>query len=161
MRLLNPKGFTLIELTIVIALFSLVSTLLLFNVSKPKAFADITSSEDLIISTLKEVQSKSMLGGLEGLAQPTTFGVHFEQDKYVLFRGAVYNPADSFNLETPLKPNLSFSQISLPNQNIIFSRLSGEVQGFVSTQNSFTLLEKNTSETRIFTINRFGAINVN
>jgi len=102
-----------------------------------------------------------MLGSLEGLAQPTTFGVYFEQDKYVLFRGAVYNPVDSFNLETPLKPNLSFSQINLPNQNVIFSRLSGEVQGFISTQNSFTLLEKNTSETRVFTINRFGAINVN
>ncbi len=142
------KGFTLVELMVAVALFSIISTLLLVNLSRPKAFADISSSENLIYVTLKEAQNLAASG-------QETSGVHFDRGKFVLFDGSSYNPSSSTNLVTTLDPSLSIESINAPGGNVLFSRLSGETSG-----GSF-ILKSASGETKTFTINRFGAVNVN
>src|SRR3989344_4393922 len=114
MKRLNSKGLTLVELTIAIALFTILSSFLLFDITSQKTFADIESTEDLIFVTVKEAQNLAMAGGTE------SYGVHFETDRYVLFQGSTYNPADPSNLETALDPNLTISSVTLPSGDIIF-----------------------------------------
>lgn len=160
MKRYTCSGFTLVELIIVISLFSIIFAFIFINFARPKVFADIKSSEDLVFVTIKEAQNLSMSGATGGTGAGH-FGVHFEQDKFVLFEGSTYNPADSSNLVTLLSPNLSIESITLQSGNIIFSRLSGEVSGINPGQDSFVLRETNSGETRTFTTNRFGVVDVN
>lgn len=159
----NLGGFTLIELIIVISLFSIIFAFLFTNVARPKVFADLAATEDLIYITIKEAQNLAMSGGTNESGTKVDFGIHLEQDEFILFQGASYNPGDPSNLETDLSPNLVIESISLPTgSDIIFSQISGEVQGLsFGVNGSFVLRETNTDETRTFTINRYGAIDVN
>lgn len=155
-KFFNSDGFTFVEIIITIGLFSIIFALITVSMVRPKATADIKSAEDQIYITLKEAQNLAMKGPLD------RFGVHFEQNKFVLFQGSTYNPGDSSNLETTLDSNLSIESISSPSgANIIFSQLSGEVQGLSLDESaSFVLRESNTNETRNFTITSLGAVDV-
>ena len=149
MKRLNSKGLTLVELTIAIALFTILSSFLLFDITNQKTFADFESTQDLIFVTVKEAQNLAMATRTE------SYGVHFETDRYVLFQGSTYNPADPSNLETTLDSNLTISSVTLPSGNIIFFPLIGEA----GSPGSFVL--KDAAGAKTFTINQFGAINVN
>ncbi len=154
----NRNGFTLTEILITIALFSIIFAIVFVGMARPKAYADIESTENLIYITVKEAQNLAMKG------PASSFGVHFEQNKFVIFQGATYTLGDPSNLETTLDPNLLIESISLPtlNTDIIFSQLSGEVQELtLGASGSFVLRETNTNETRTFTITSLGAVDVN
>lgn len=149
------KGFTLIELILVISLFSITFTLIFTTLVRPRSFADLVSTEDLIYSTVKEAQSLSMSN------PQREYGVHFEQDKFILFEGSTYSPGDPNNLETTLTTNLSIESITLSNGDIIFSQISGEVRNYTSGQDSFVVRESNTNESKTFTVNRIGSLDAN
>jgi len=153
----KSNGFTLIEILLVISLFAIASSILLLNITRPKGIADIQSTENLIYATIKEAQSLAMAGPTGG------YGVHFEQDRFILFEGATYSSGNSNNLETTLNTNLTIESISLPGGNdIVFSQISGEVQGLSLGQSgSFLLRESNTSVTKAFTVTSLGAVDVN
>ena len=151
MKRLNSKGLTLVELTIAIALFTILSSFLLFDITNQKTFADFESTQDLIFVTVKEAQNLAMATRTE------SYGVHFETDRFVLFQGSTYNPGDASNLVTALGSNLTIDSITLPSGDIIFSPLIGEAV----SQGSFVLKDTGGSETKTFTINQFGAIDVN
>lgn len=151
----NLNGFTFIELILVISLFSIIFVFIIPSLVRPRSFADIVSTQELIYSTVKEAQSLSMTNPQKA------YGIRFEQDKFILFEGSTYSPSDTNNLETTLTTNLSIESISLPSGDIIFSQLSGEVQNYTSGQDSFVLRENNTNDTKIFTINKIGTLNAN
>ena len=151
MKRLNSKGLTLVELTVAIALFTILSSFLLFDITSQKTFADFESTEDLIFVTVKEAQNLAMATRTE------SYGVRFETDRFVLFQGSTYNPGDASNLVTALGSNLTIDSITLPSGDIIFSPLIGEAV----SQGSFVLKDTGGSETKTFTINQFGAIDVN
>jgi prepilin-type N-terminal cleavage/methylation domain-containing protein len=152
----KSNGFTLIEILLTISLFTIATTLLLVNITRPKGIADIQSTENLIYAGIKEAQSQAMAG-------PTgSYGVHFEQDRFTLFEGSTYSPGDPNNLETTLNTNLTIESISFPGGDLVFTQISGEVQGLLLGQSrSFKLKESNTSETKTFTITSLGAVDVN
>ncbi len=151
----NLYGFTFIELILVISLFSIIFVFIIPSIVRPRSFADIVSTQELIYSTVKEAQSLAMTNPQK------EYGIHFEQDKFILFEGSVYSLSDPNNLETTLTTNLTIELITLPSGDIIFSQLSGEVQNYTSGQDSFVLRENNTNDTKIFTINKIGTLNAN
>lgn len=155
----KSNGFTLIEILLVISLFAITSVILLVNITRPKGIADIQSTENLIYATVKEAQTLAMAGSTGD------YGVHFEQDRFVLFEGSTYSPGDTNNLETTLNTNLTIELISLPSGgggDVVFSQISGEVQGLsLGESGSFVLRESNTSVTKAFTITSLGAVDVN
>ena len=151
----NLYGFTFIELILVISLFSIIFVFIIPSIVRPRSFADIVSTQELIYSTVKEAQSLAMTNPQK------EYGIHFEQDKFILFEGSVYSLSDPNNLETTLTTNLAIESITLPSGDIIFSQLSGEVQNYTSGQDSFVLRENNTNDTKIFTINKIGTLNAN
>jgi len=148
-------GFTFIELILVISLFSIIFVFIIPSLVRPRSFADIVSTQELIYATVKEAQSLTM-------ANPQReYSVHFDQDKFILFEGSTYTPGDPNNLETTLTTNLSIESITLPGGDIIFSQISGEVQNYTFGQDSFVLRESNTNDSKTFTINRIGALDAN
>ena len=153
----NPKGFTLIEILLTISLFIIASVLLLVNITRPKSIADIKSTENLIYTTIKEAQITAMAGST------SDYGVHFEQDRFILYEGGVYAQGDPNNLETTLNDNLTIESINFPggSPDLLFSQISGEVQNWSLGQSgTFELKEANTNEIKTFTITSLGAVDV-
>ena len=151
------NGFTLIEILLAIALFTIATVILLVNITRPKGVADLQSTVDLIYATTKKTQGLSLAG------PSGDYGVHFEQDRFVLFEGTIYSASDTNNLETTLNTNLTIESISLPagGADIVFSQISGEVQGLSLGQSgSFVLRESNTGESKVLTITSVGAVDV-
>lgn len=154
----NSAGFTFVEIIVVIGiLFTLfgIASLSLVSTRSNVSLDTITST---LITDLSGQQIKSMVGDTEGRAANDTYGVYFEQDKYVLFHGLSYSPSDSSNFTIPIKEPVKISSILLPASSIVFSLRSGQVNGFSSLQNSITLQDFVTGEQKTITINRYGVV---
>lgn len=161
---LLENGFSLIEILLVISLMVIILSLATPNLFNPLGQEKVNSLASDITINLKDAQIKAMYSETLGQAATAEFGVHFSTSSYTLFRGTVFNPADTNNfsvtLTNGLSINLNLPCLSSPNDcnNIIFSKLSGEVQNFDQTKNSLCLTD--TLNNRILlTTNFLGVIN--
>lgn len=150
------SGVTLVELVLVIGLFTLLATAGLLSLITPQQKLTADSAKNLILLTVKEAQNKAMTG-----VEAKNFSVHFESGGFSLFKGTIFDSTDPENLVTNLDPSLSFTAINLPSQNIVFSKLSGEAENFDPALNSIILTDSQTGKNFTFTLNRLGAVNVN
>lgn len=121
----NPKkGFTLIELLVVLAILSFLVFIALarFGVFGRQVSLDTASQQ--IISTLQLARNQTLASEDE-----TVYGVHFETDRYVLFKGVVYDPSDINNKETVLTSTeiyeINLKPVLGVDANVIFVRVRG------------------------------------
>jgi len=100
----NPKrGFTLIEVMLVMAIFSLLMGFVTINLLRPQNKASVDSLSTQLIADIKQQQLKAMVGDSEGQATSQQFGVYFESDGYTLFRGSSYSASEASNFEVTLE----------------------------------------------------------
>lgn len=151
------KGFSLVEVLVVTAALATLFGLVSVNLLSARGKADMSSSVNTAIADIRSQQLKAMLGETQS-ASVSAYGVYFTTSNYVLFRGSSYNPADSANVTISLPDSLRFTVINLPSAQVVFSPGSGEVSSFVSNQNSLTLGNTQTNETKTFLINRLGVV---
>jgi len=121
------SGFTLIELLVVISLFLIIAVLTItsFHFFEVKSVLDRTTKE--IISTLELARNRTLAS-----EEDSRWGVYFEQDKLILFKGAIYDP-ESINKEiNDISKRLEIYNIDLfDNSNeVVFTRLLGETNNF-------------------------------
>jgi prepilin-type N-terminal cleavage/methylation domain-containing protein len=116
------EGFSLIEIIIVMAL---VLILVAASFSAYPLFTkktDLTSSVERIVDTLRLAHSNTLAseGGI-------SYGVHFENDKFAVFKGTSYSVSDPNNILFDLDSDLEIYDIDLNGggQDIIFNRLTG------------------------------------
>lgn len=116
------KGFTLIEILVVIAILVLLSAL----VWPP--FMDFKRNESLRAVVL-EVESVLQQARSETLAARggNNFGVKFEVDRVTLFIGNSYDSLDPTNRVTLLPKIVNISNIELTGDStvVVFERLTG------------------------------------
>ena len=83
------KGFTLIELVLVMGIFSTligITSLSLFNIQHATA---LSADVNVFIADLKQQQLKAMVGESDGVGgSGYGYGVHFTANNYTLFRGS-------------------------------------------------------------------------
>lgn len=116
------RGFTLIELLIIIAIIGLIAT---FSVSSFIEYRDSQISRTVVAdihSLIKETKQKTIAAETTG-----QFSIYFSTSSLTVFEGSVYSPTGISNKvynfpNTNLDINLSDS-----SQQILFSRLTGEV----------------------------------
>jgi type II secretory pathway pseudopilin PulG len=154
----EKNGFTVIEIIIVLMFFSLLTGLITLNLLNVKHRSTVNSQVMTLISDLKTQQLKAMVGDSEGRTSNDNYGIFFETNKYTLFHGTTYLATESSNFTVDLGDNMSVSNITLPGSKIVFSKLSGELTGFVSGANTFTIKNVLSGDQKIFTLNRFGVI---
>lgn len=150
-------GFTLIELMIVIAIFTTligISTISLSNLIPTASFA--TSSQSLI-SDIKSQQFNAMTGYTGGSGDGSSYGIYLESNRYTLFTGSAYNPSATSNYIINLPTTNTISNISFSTNSIVFSQNSGEISGFNPTTASFQL-DSSSGKTVTFTFNKLGVI---
>jgi len=158
MQLKTSKGFTLVEVLMVMVISLTIMGLAAVSLLRTKQITDINNSVGQIISDINSQQLKAMVGATDGVLDSTPYGIFFTQGSYILFRGTSYSSTDSANTVISLEENINISNISFPSSTIVFSRQSGEVIGFNPSNNNLTINDITSDEQRTITINRYGVV---
>lgn len=156
MRNNNKSGFTLIELVVVMGILLMLFGFLSFNLVGVQRKISINSTADDLVSDMASQQTKAMSG--EGSISGESYGIYFQSDKYTLFKGTSYSSSDSNNFVVSLESGISFSNINLLGNSIIFSNRNGELSSFSQSQNSVTINDSQGQKTETITINRYGVV---
>ncbi|MBI2028156.1 MAG: type II secretion system protein [Candidatus Levybacteria bacterium] len=146
----SGRGFTLVELGIVIGMLATLigfATISLLNVQQK---ASINTTVQVIIADLKAQQAKAMIGDTEGRPTPSPYGVHLDNDQYVLFYGSTYSSTETTNFVVKLSENLEFTT---PSTDIIFSQTTGEISSPVSIT-----IRNTSSEEKTIQLNKYGVV---
>lgn len=163
------KGFTLIEIIIVLAIFSVLSLAGIESITEFQKSALLRGTSDEFAAILRSARTKSISGELLEGEKPEDFssdglpiyGVKTDSSSYTLFRRyqLVCNPPnpcpavqDSDLENYLLSPQLSFAG----SGQIVFQRITGSPVGGSSLQ--FTLLRTSTSDQSIIEINDKGVV---
>lgn len=149
------KGFTLIELLIVVGIIGILLIITLSRIGNFGSQTDLDTTAQRVVSTLERARNQTLAS-----EDATVYGVHFETTKYVLFKGATYDPLDTNNKEYDIS-STTISNITLASSippppagaDVVFDR----VRGTTSNSGSVTLqLVADTSKTKVIVINALG-----
>lgn len=153
----RQAGIALVEILLVSAISAVLFGLVTINLLKTQHTASIQSTLSTLISDIKSQQNKAMAGATEGRNTADKYGIYFQANKYILFHGTVFNPNDSSNFTVNLDQNITITT-AFPTSSLVFLQMSGEINGFVSGQNTITLQNTSGNEQKIITINRYGVV---
>lgn len=149
------KGFTAVEILIVIIALSIIMIVILPQFSTMRGNQVFKSAVSDILSSLNKAQSQT-LASVDSLS----YGVHFQSDKVIIFRGTVFSNADVTNeiveITSPaFISNVTLGGVSGFTGDVYYNRLSG------SPNNSGVITVSNSSLTKIITIPVSGSASVN
>lgn len=113
-------GFTLIELLIVAAVIAILLIIVLARLGLFGQQSEVSLTAQRIISTLEIARNQTLASEGE-----TVYGVHFESDKYVLFKGTTYSSIDPDNKEFTLSVVEIFDTIVTGGNDVVFTRIRG------------------------------------
>lgn len=153
------SGFTVIEILVSLFIFTtiiMLPTLFFWGIGRNN---DLEATTREVISAINGAQANTISGKSTDGQQPISHGIHFAFSYYVVFTGASYNPNDSNNARNDLSTGMSFSQIQLPNSEILFEKVTGKVLNYDADQNYIVLRENNTQKTKRITVSSAGAAN--
>lgn len=153
------KGFTIPELLITMGIIAILFGFVSVNLIRLQRHSSLTTTVDTLVSDLYSQQNKSMVGDTQESGVISDYGVYFEINRYVLFRGSTYDPLDTANFPVNLVQSLTFSSITFPSSNVIFSKGSGET-GLTSGSNTTTLTDSTNGEQKIINVNKYGSITI-
>ena len=116
------KGFTFLELLIVLAVLS---TITVIGADSMRAFAEtssLNSATDSVLAAVEQAHSRTLAS-----KQSSQYGVHFQNDQVILFQGATYTAGSASNTVTMLPPRSQIATVSLTGggNEVIFNRLTG------------------------------------
>lgn len=154
----KQKGFTLIELVIIMGILLLLFGFVMVNLLQEENIVSVNASVDILISDISSQQTKAMAGKSDGVSSGNGYGIYFESDRYTLFKGNTFSATDSANFTVILEENIVFSNVAFPNDIVVFSALSGEVNGFSDGNNTITIANVQGQEIKTITLNRYGVV---
>lgn len=114
-------GFTLIEIVVVIGLMSILAAIGFLRFGLLRDNADITTATQHMIATLQLARNQTLAS-----LDDTVYGIHFESDRYILFKGSTYDSAASDNEVKEIGSGLEIYDIDVGGgSEVIFNRLDG------------------------------------
>lgn len=121
------KGFTLVELMVVMAIAVLLGGLALPALRIAQKGSELDSAVESLVSVLRLAQNRTLAS--EGASQ---YGVFFDTaaspDRYILFKGATYATRDAgYDEPFSLPQSVEMSAVAIPQGEIVFARLTGTV----------------------------------
>lgn len=154
----NNKGFTLIEMLVVISLFAILAGLATINLARPQSRATLNSAMPKLVAEIRNQQANAMYKKVNDNNNTKNYGVYFESDGFTLFEGTTYNPTKESNYKINTDTGIEITNINLPNQQIVFEKGSGEVFNYSVSQNTFSLTNTQINESINLSINRYGIV---
>ena len=113
----SPKGFTLIEVLVVVTISSMLLVMGLFASFDFYRNYLLSTERDIALGAIEKARSRALSNMFE-----SSFGVHIENSQYVIFRGSTYIVGAGTNEMIP--GNTSISKSPAP-YNIVFAELTG------------------------------------
>lgn len=146
------KGFSLIEVIIVIAIFTVLFTITSTAFSRFNNNQALNRSVSEATSILDEARALTLAS-----KNNTVYGVHFQSDKVILFTGQIFSDLDPDNKINIISSRVFISNIALlgGGNEIIFQRLTGKTE----QNGTITLsLISDSSKSKIITVQVSGII---
>lgn len=148
----KAKSFTLIELIVTIGIILVLVVLGALAFRTFQKESNLANNTEEIINILRFAQNKTLAS-----EDASTYGIHFENDKFVLFKGAVYDPLASDNDVYNLSSSVEINEINLAGgaSEVIFDRVTGTTvqSGNISLRSKLDL-----SKTRVVYIESSGQV---
>lgn len=146
------RGFTTIEIVIVLVIAAIIFTIAVSVFSRFNKNQALGGSADDVASVLVQARSQTLSG-----KDYYAYGVHFENDRVVLFRGESYDPSTTTNKEVRLSVLSTIVDISLAGggSDVLFQKQTG------ATNESGTIvvaLSDDTSASTTITISPTGVV---
>ena len=148
----NSLGVTLIELLVIIGILVTFAVISVSTFWYSRRESDLDNSTEEIINVLRVAQNKTLAS-----TDASNYGVHFEANKFVLFKGTIYDHLTEDNDIYNLNNGLEIYGINLAGggSEIVFDRVTGTTSQFGSVSlRSKTVLSK----VRTIYIENFGQI---
>lgn len=144
------KGFTIVELLVSMGILAVIFAISTITLSTIIPNTSSSTSTDTLMSDLRSQQTMAM-------SNDSYYGVHFETNSYTLFKGNTYDPSNVSNFSVALDPTVTFANITLPGNQIVFTPGSGDVAGYLGGFDSFQIKNIQTGKTTDLRINTYGA----
>ena len=141
-------GITLTELLVVMAFFSILFAIGIVSLGGLEREVNIGRYASEIKTTIYQAQAQTINGIVSG--------VYFESNRFVLFQGDSFVEGAPENIETLLPGALVISAINRPSQTVLFTKLTGYVDGFIDPAN--LTLTSSSGHTKTITINQPGRV---
>jgi Tfp pilus assembly protein FimT len=118
----SRRGITFIEVVIIIAIIGIISLIAIPRFLEIKNLQILKNASSDIVSSLSKARSETM-----GSLDSSSYGVHFQSDKIIIFRGTSFTDNDSENENINIITPATISDISLTGgvSDIYFNRLIG------------------------------------
>ncbi|MDQ3245204.1 MAG: prepilin-type N-terminal cleavage/methylation domain-containing protein [bacterium] len=116
------KGMTLVEILLVLSILVVLLIVVLPNFARFRSSQVLSATVSDILSSLDKARSQS-LNSLDS----SEYGVHFDSNQIVIFKGIVYSALTATNEIIPISSPASLSTITLASggSDVYFARLSG------------------------------------
>lgn len=148
------NGYTLIEILIATAIIVLIAGLALAGLKTYKTSSELVGAAEDGISYLEDARAKTLAS-----RNASQYGVHFEENRIVFFKGTIFVAADSNNIIQTFPASIEISSISLNSggSEVIFERLTGATNNYGAIT---VRLKNDLQKTRIITIEQSGAVHL-
>lgn len=153
-------GFTLVEVLVVMGLMAILAGLAFTNFIRPQNQASLDSIVSTLVADIKSQQIKAMSGDSVSASTAQAHGVYIQSGSYTLFKGTSYSGSDTDNYTVAADTGVTLST-TLPSTQVVFTKGTGDVTGFIAGQNTITITSSGTGTSKTLTLNRYGAITVN
>ena len=150
------RGYTLIELIIVLGIFAVLTGIATVNLLGFQRQTNITGVVDTFITNVKEQQTKAMSGDTEGRGENSSYGVNIALTNYVLFHGTFTSGEQSNRIIT--LPAIAEITTTFPNAQLIFEGGSGELAGYASANATVTIRDTVSNDQKTIYFNRYGVV---
>lgn len=154
MKNIYKKGISAIEIFVVVAIVALLAAVVIPQFAKIRERQVLKSAVEDILSSISKAQSRTLAS-----AESSSYGVYFESNKVVIFKGTIFSSSDANNetvdLTSPANiSNVTLAEVGASSGKIYFNRLSG------TPDKSGTVTVSTMDYSKIITISATGAVSV-
>lgn len=158
MKILPNKGISVLELLMVFAILAIVVSFIILNLTKFRNEQALQNTTSDIISLINEARTKTISS-----VNSTTYGVHFETSRAVLFVGSSFTEPNSNNKQVDINSAVSIPAsggISLNGggSDVVFTRISGDTTNYGTI---IVRLVSDATRQKTITINKTGIVSSN
>lgn len=155
MRPFFYKGISIIEILVIFASIGILVAIVVPQFSKIREGQVLKTAVVDILSTINKARSKTLAS-----VDSSSYGVHFQSDKVIIFKGVVFSAVDPnneiINITSPASiSNVTLGGVSGDSGDFYFNRIYG------APNTTGTITISTVSSSRIITIYKSGNASVN